>query len=116
MADGKRSGGGGDGGARKKGRYHSASTAAALPHGSQGVLVSCDQGKDRATCAQLTEYFNEVRRSAAAAVVSPSPRRAQVWDELCPPEPAAAPVAASGVDSLIAAEVVRRSPSLPYPA
>lgn len=103
---------------RKRGGYYKAGgSQTALPHGAAGVLISSDQGKERATCHALTELLVEARaltraHTAAPAADEPRPppppphrRRccAQIWEAQCP-APAAEPAGGDAAAAL-AAEV-----------
>ena len=62
---GKRSGGwggggGSGGGGGKKGRWHRpSSSSAVIPYGNAGVMVTCEQGKERAACRDLARALDE---------------------------------------------------------
>ena len=58
---GKRGGGGGGGGGGKRGRWHKpSSSSAAIPYGTRGVVVTCEQGKERAACRDVARALDEV--------------------------------------------------------
>ena len=58
---GKRGGGGGGGGGGKRGRWHTpSSSSAAIPYGTRGVVVTCEQGKERAACRDVARALDEV--------------------------------------------------------
>ena len=71
---GKRGGGGGGGGGGKRGRWHKpSSSSAAIPYGTRGVVVTCEQGKrargvqgrPRARwtrCSRPSSFFGSSRR------------------------------------------------------
>mmetsp|Transcript_13275 Transcript_13275/g.55746 ORF Transcript_13275/g.55746 Transcript_13275/m.55746 type:complete len:351 (+) Transcript_13275:161-1213(+) len=58
---GKRGGGGGGGGGGKRGRWHKpSSSSAAIPYGTRGVVVTCEQGKERAACRDVARALDEI--------------------------------------------------------
>lgn len=66
-------GGGGRGGG-KKGKWFGGAGggAGSLPHGTSGVLVTCDSGRGRVTCHQLVEVFEEARGGSRGRLASGS--------------------------------------------
>jgi len=58
---GKRGGDwGGRGGGGKKGRWHRpSSSSAVIPYGVPGVMVTCEQGKERAACRDVARALDE---------------------------------------------------------
>ena len=93
---GKRGGGGGGGGGGKRGRWHKpSSSSAAIPYGTRGVVVTCEQGKERAACRDVARALDEVFEakfpsSAPPAAEANADEDPEAGDAVDPP-PSASP-------------------------